>query len=322
MNWNKYHDLLIAGNYEEGWPEHEDITTHSASKGYSIASSYDKPIWRGEKENITLLVNAEFGDGDTIHFIRFLEETQKRVKKVILRCNKDFYSLFYNFEIIGKEEKLPEFDKIIHMMALPKVLRINSSSISGKPYITSNPEAMPQKATQIISALKFFKVGICWRGNPFNDRDSFRSIPKELFSKLNVVDGFKFFNLTKIEEPPENFIDTRPLMNNWNDTANLIEYLDLIISVDTSVAHLAGAMGKPVWLLATDVPEAMDWRWGKNGEETIWYESMKIFRRENSWESTLDKMAIVFKSHLKSLMDQDRPSLFCAPSAEIGTALS
>jgi hypothetical protein len=322
MNWKQCHDLLINGNYEEGWPEHGCIVTHSAAKGCGFATDYNKPVWHGEKEDIILLVNAEFGDGDTIHFLRFIEETKNRVKKVILRCNKDFKSLFYNFEIIGKEDELPYFDKIIHMMALPKVLGVKKSEISGKPYIRSNPDAMPQRATQVISALKFFKVGICWKGNPFNSRDILRSIPKELFSKLNVVDGFKFFNLTKIEEPPENFIDTRPLMNNWNDTANLIEYLDLIISVDTSVAHLAGAMGKPVWLLTTDVSEGMDWRWGKNGEETIWYESMKIFRRENSWESTLDKMAIVFKSHLKSLMNQDRPSLFCAPSAEIGTALS
>ncbi len=297
-----FHQQLLNGDYDGNWPSHEQLTSCSAEQGVLPASTYGKPIWEGETEPITLLVNAEFGDGDTIHFWRFMEDVKKRVKKVILRCNKSFENLFAGIELTGKQDPLPEFDKIIHMMALPKALGLKKQDISGKAYLTPNPSVNPQTAIQCISLLRFSKFGVCWAGNPFNPRDSIRSIDVELFKLLNVVDGLRLFSLNKLYEPIADMIDVRNLMIDWNETAHLVNMMSLVITVDTAIAHLAAAMGKPVWLLLPRIDP--DWRWGLEGDATLWYDSVKLYR-SNDWKETLELVASDFKT---LIMKSDKPS--------------
>ena len=297
MKWEESQKILLTGDFEKGWPSHEEIASSSPERGTQSAQTYGKPIWTGDIEPITLLVNAEFGDGDTIHFWRFIEETKRRVSKVILRCNEDFKTFFSGVEIIGKEESLPAFDKIIHMMALPRALGVKNSELSGEKYLSPNPEHLPQTAIQCLSLLKFHKIGICWAGNPFNSRDIIRSVPIELFEKLKVIEGLKFFTLNKLYEPPADFIDIRPLMRDWNETAHLVQMMDLVITVETSIALLAGAMGKKVWMLVPHIP---DWRWG-SGDKTVWYDSMKLYRSTGSWEPVLEQISKDLTKHLNEV---------------------
>lgn len=316
MDWQKCHELLLQGDYDNGWPDHSVIVSDNPQRGTYSASTYGKSVWQGDVEPITLLINAEFGDGDTIQFWRFVEAAKARVSKVVLRCNEDFRDLFHTVEVVGKEDQLPYFDKVIHMMALPKVLGIHKSEISGAAYLKPNPKFPPQTAIQCISVLRFFKVGICWSGNPFNTRDRFRSVPVESFDRLKIMPGLKFFTLNNVFDPPEDYINIKPLMREWNETAHLIQIMDLVITVDTAIAHLAGAMGKNVWMLTPD--QMPDWRWGLSGEKTLWYDSMTLFRREQSWDKAFDKMEIAFRELFESLKAKESCGLAYA-SCEAST---
>lgn len=278
QQWERSLELLTAGDYINGWPQHEWIRTGNSDKKHIFepTPTFGMPIWQGDAEPITLLINADFGMGDTIMFRRFMKEATKRVSRTILRCDEDFGTLFQ--DSVGKDQ-LPEFDKIIHMMALPRVLK---AKISGVSYL--QPVGDSQQDLSVLSQLKFLKIGVCWSGNPFNPRDAGRSIPTDVIRGLLFESGMKYFSLNKIESPPSGFLDMRGFMQDWNATAHLLSRLDLIISVDTAIAHLAGAMGKQVWLLISEEP---DWRWGRIGSKTVWYDSMRIYRKQDSWSNLL-----------------------------------
>lgn len=280
--WNHCHKLLQEGDYDNGWPKHEWIRTGDPSlkDGFHQTTDFGKPIWEGRTEPITLLINADFGCGDTIHFFRFCSAAQERVDKVILRCDEDFKGLF-PIEIVGKEDPLPVFDKIIHMMALPHALGVSRASISGMQYLSSDSKRL---LPEPLRSSKGVKIGVCWTGNPFNPRDYLRSAPVDLFLTL-VQDGIELYGLNALWPAPEGIIDLREHMTNWNATAAVVSSLDLVVTVDTAVAHLAGALGKSVCLLINEDP---DWRWGLSGDSTIWYDSMKIFR--GPWKESLENI--------------------------------
>ena len=306
ITWAESYQLLLQGDYDNGFPQHEIIPVQTGNQ-VSNASTYGLPVWQGEREPITLLVNAEFGDGDTIQYYRFIELAKERVSKVILRCNGDFQSLFS--DVVSTDSAIPPADKIIHMMALPKALGIKKKDMNGKAYLKPNFEVAPCKEIQALSLFKMKKFGINWAGNPFNPRDSIRSIPVELFKK---IEGAKFFSLNKLYEPLEGYLDCRGIMADWNETAHLVSLFDLVITVETSIACLAGALGVPVWVLVpTEDPE---YRWGLEGETTLWYDSMKLYRKRVTWEDTLDLVARDFKALLNSFQSS---GLVCAPTAGI-----
>lgn len=234
--------------------------------------------------------------GDTIQFWRFVPLARARVAHVILRCDEDFQTLFEDadVEVVGKEEPLPPCDKIIHMMALPAVLGVKKADISGRPYLTPNyeePRSVDWWAFEnSFSFGRYSKIGICWCGNPFNPRDHLRSIPQFVYDTFRdwFPERMAFFSLNKLE-CPESFLDLRGRMKDWNQTARVLQHLDLVISVDTAVAHLAGALGRPVWTL---IPTAdPDWRWGTEGDKTLWYDSMTLFRNEKGWGEVVDRVA-------------------------------
>lgn len=283
--WNRSLSLLLQGDYEEGWPRHDWIRTGrpESQDRFEPTPTFGKPIWQGDREPITLLVNADFGMGDTIHFWRFIEAVKDRVAHVILRCDEDFARLFTGVSVVSKDAELPPFDKIIHMMAIPRALGIGRKDITGSPYLQPTSPALPQIAA--LRSMKFDKIGVCWGGNPFNPRDGQRSVAPELFERI----GVKLFSLNKIGYPPaKSYYDVRGLMDDWSDTAHLIQSMDLVVSVDTAVAHLAGALGKPVWVL---IPKEPDWRWGESGSSTIWYDSMTLFRQTTDWPAVADDIA-------------------------------
>lgn len=295
IQWNKSLESLKNGQYAD-WPSHEFIRTGNPdyANQYKATDNFDHPVWGGDIEpNTVLLINADFGMGDTIQFLRFVKEAAKRVRLVLLRCDFDFKTLLEGFDdkvkLWPKQIPiLPEFDKIIHMMALPKVL--NQIDFNGKKYIQPNFNLCAGPHAKVFEILsKYVKIGICWEGNPFNPNDNLRKINYlHLISKLQEVKTGVYFSLVKHREPVGELKDGRGLMGDWNETALFLNNLDLVISVDTAVAHLAGSIGVPTWLL---VPKQSDWRWGTFGERTVWYDSMRLFRQKTTWEEVIEEMS-------------------------------
>lgn len=295
MNWQEYNRLLLEGDYDNGWPPHEAIVSGSAEAGLRYAATFDKPVWTGKNEPITLLVNAEFGDGDTIQFWRFIEQAKQRVSKVILRCDRGLFDLFQNVQLNDKFGPLPSFDKVIHMMALPRVLGVKKADIKGQAYLSPN-DSIKRLDTDDLFRHSLFKVGICWAGNPFNPRDRVRSIPESVFTSL-ALHYLTVYNLTWLyPSTSRKFVEVNQYMPDWNRTAQLLNQIDLVVTVDTAIAHLAAAIGKPTWvLLPTHDP---DWRWGLEGDRTVWYDSMRLYRRGDSWDATMAHVINDLKAHL------------------------
>ncbi len=288
-DWNQSLSCLLEGDYDDHWPHHEWIRTGNPQfkDQYELTPSFNKPVWNGEIEPIILLINADFGMGDTIHFWRFISSVKERVSKVILRCDEDFRTLFQGIEIVGKEEPLPKFDKIIHMMALPYVLNIKKSNISGNVYLEPNSHhPVDSDLESMLNNIKWTKIGICSQGNPFNPRDATRSL------KESNDDAFPlpFFNLNKIGVGSSHAIDVKAYMNDWNATAHLIKKMDLIISVDTAIVHLAGSLGIKCF---TIIPRDPDWRWGKVDNKTLWYDNMTLIRSFYSWQQLWDDIKVL-----------------------------
>ena len=278
--WVRSLRLLREGNWD-GWPAHEWIRTAriDSKDTFEVTPTYGKPIWRGERG--TVLVNADFGMGDTIHFARFLPLMNEHVSKLILRCDHDLASLL-DVEVVSSNDPIPECDYLTHMMALPRLFGLRE--FSGKPYLS--PKHPLPGSIAMLDQMKFTKIGLCWAGNPANPRDESRSLPQNLLGKFEF--GVPVFHLVKHLPCPKELVDFRGYMRNWNDTAHVLSRLDLVISVDTAVAHLAGALGVPTWLL---LPTNPDWRWGNSGEKTCWYDSIKIFRQKDcGWEEVLDEV--------------------------------
>ena len=236
---------------------------------------YGVPVWDGARVS-SLLITNHFGLGDTIMLWRFVPQIIDMVDHVVFRCDEELISLFdpYNMEIISKEAEKPEFDAVIDMLSIPEVLKIDPRDVSGAPYLRARPEDNMSKVD--FSKFAGRNIGLCWCGNPFNPRDEGRSLKPNAFEMLAKIPNLNLFSIQKHMPPPDYMRDLRPFMSNMNFTANLINQLDLIITVDTSVAHLAGAIGRPVWTILSNPP---DLRWERTGENTGWYDSMRLFRQ-------------------------------------------
>jgi ADP-heptose:LPS heptosyltransferase len=197
--------------------------------------------------------------------------------------------------IIKKEDVILnlDFDFYIHLMSLPRVFNTKEDSIPHNiPYLKSNRELVKKFKNQMNA--ENFKVGIVWAGNPNQENDKNRSTTFKRFKILSEIPNVVLFSLQK-EEASNQLNDNKIInmekdMKDFNDTAAIIENLDLIISIDTSIAHLAGAMGKPVWVLLSYTP---DWRWLLNKKDNSWYPTMKLFRQKKAgdWDSLFKEVA-------------------------------
>ena len=254
--------------------------------------------WKGEDiSNRILLVHTEQGAGDAIQFVRYISLAAKRCQSIILVCPLKLIPLFKNIPEIDKlmppgELQLSEFDVYVPLMSLPYIFDTTLETIPVNiPYLKStNVNHINIPDTQ-------YKVGIVWSGSPTHKNDFNRSCEITDFLPILQVPGVKFYSLQKGErrkeltQVPSNIQikDLSSQLNNYADTAAVIEQLDLVITVDTSVAHLAGALGKNVWTLLCFNP---DWRWLQDTENTPWYPTMKLFRQPQSreWQKVIEKV--------------------------------
>jgi tetratricopeptide (TPR) repeat protein/GT2 family glycosyltransferase len=314
-HWNLSLVLLRTGKLIEGWKEYQwrrnpklNITTYP--------HSFDKPRWDGSSfRDKRLLVHYEQGLGDTIHFVRYLPMVKALGGTVILEVRKPLYKLLQHFpgvdELIEASfDKKPDvkFDYHTSLMDLPYIFATNLETIPAEvPYIN----CCPLKAKHWKKKLTGpdFKIGIVWAGSPSHGNDHNRSCKIKYFASLSKIDGVRLYRLQKNETAEQVAVlaDETMITNlgaefkDFTDTAGVIENLDLIISVDTSVLHLAGAMGKPVWAL---LPFAPEWRWMLNRQDNPWYPTMKLFRQKKwgQWESVFQEVAeelkIIAKKHV------------------------
>ncbi|MCR4290742.1 MAG: tetratricopeptide repeat protein [Candidatus Scalindua sp.] len=296
---NKSFALLLTGNYKEGWIENE---WRLRTKTHSLRN-FNKPKWNGSPLNgKTILVHAEQGFGDTIQFIRYLPMVKAQGGQVIFECHKSLNRLLKNYagidEIIEKtSEPDIKFDTQLPILSLPGVFGTTQDSIpSGTPYITADP-GLEQLWSLRLDNDNDFKVGIVWAGNADNKKDHIRSCALVDFSPLLKIEGTVFYSIQKGPASSEannlpggmKVINLNDQITDFADTAAVIANLDLIISVDTAVVHLAGALGKPVWNLLHFAP---DWRWLLNRDDSPWYPEMRLFRQSklNDWTDLFKKV--------------------------------
>ncbi|GAH17473.1 unnamed protein product, partial [marine sediment metagenome] len=220
----------------------------------------DKPIWDGKQllgEHI--LFNCEAGVGDQILFIRFVKEIIKKGGKPIVCCSKELAKLFSNMPecpaiISNGNIKSIYHDYWVPSMATPVILKTSYEDLDGEPYL--KPSKKNIKKFEGIMKSKKFKIGIRLYGNPEFENEQFRIFPQELMFDAVNFKNFKVFSLQDKyeEEIPNGIINMSPFLNTWEDTAGIIENLDLVITSCTGLAHLSAAMGKPTWIVVPVLP--------------------------------------------------------------------
>jgi Flp pilus assembly protein TadD len=293
-------NLLLSGRMEEGWREYEwRWRGHPNLPGYLIDRVWDgEPLPADLPNGGTLLLQAEQGYGDTLQFIRYTPLLKERgVTRVVLACQPELVRLMETApgldQVVGETGPLPPFDKALTLLSLPRLLA-DLPAPDGIPYL-SVPQGV--KARLPAAPAGNLKVGLAWAGRPTHGDDWNRSIPARLLDPILDIPGVTFFSLQRgavaprLGRPPaEKLIEVADLCADFCDTAAMLKGLDLIISVDTAVVHLAGALGKPVWLLLPAVP---DFRWRMEGELTEWYPLFRLFRRkfQSGWEQPIARVA-------------------------------
>jgi Flp pilus assembly protein TadD len=294
--------LLLHGDFENGWKEYE---WRKKMPGYQ-ARSLTRVLWDGSDiSGRTILLYSEKGYegfGDTIQFVRYAPLLAERGAKVIVECQKELASLIRNAggvaQVISYGEKLPAFDLHCPYLSLPAVFRTTIRSIPSKiPYITADPGLVQKWRDRMAQDFSEFKIGLAWAGNLAHPRSQYRSCSLDQFSSLAQLDDITIYSLQKGEaaamakNPPAGMkvVDYTEDFRDFSDAAALIENLDLVISVDTAAAHLAGALGKTVWTLLPFIPE---WRWLLNREDSPWYPTMRIFRQPSAgdWKSVISRV--------------------------------
>jgi tetratricopeptide (TPR) repeat protein len=282
--------LLLTGNFVEGWKEYE---WRLRQKNASLLER----TWDGAELNgKTILLHAEQGFGDTIQYARFIPRVAQGGGKIILACQSELVRLLKNLpgvdRVVSNAEALPPFDVRCPLMSLPLVFATEASTILANiPYLTPDADDVARWSKRLKPGQRL-RVGVSWSGRPTHPDDRNRSIPLHDFRPLFQHSEIEIHSLQPSagQGADMGLIEYGDALKDFADTAALIGNLDLIISVDTAVAHLAGAMGKPVWLL---LPYSPDWRWMLNHSDSPWYPTMRLFRqsRLRDWVSVVNQVA-------------------------------
>ena len=300
---NRAFSWFQVGKFREAWHEME---WRRLSNPRELPSSI-RPIWDGSvmPDGVVVLV-TEQGVGDIFQFMRYVREVRRRCRRVVMLCPSKLHAILSSCpgidELIDDRDKIPDHDASAPLMSLPSILGREQPEFASKdPYIFASQELVNSWG-QVLPFSDEFRVGIAWQGNPEYVSDGVRSVPLELFESLSNIDGVKLISLQvgfgaeqienvadrfcvhKIEEP----IDSKN--GAFMDTAAIMSNLDLIVTSDTAIPHLAGAMGLPVWMATSFSP---DWRWFGKGPSCPWYPTMRLFRQQcyGEWESCFESIA-------------------------------
>ena len=295
--WNKSLLLILTGNYPDGWRLYEARLNKEETK--KIYPRYSQLAWRGQEDirGKKILIHDEQGLGDSIQFIRYLEKIHQLGADIILEVPKTLADLANTIRtpitVIEKGAQLPAFGAYCPLLSLPYVFETTVDTIpSVVPYLSADRQKISEWDSRL--GLKNRKrIGLAWSGSAEHKNDHNRSIPLEIFDCLFKL-PVEWHSLQKeYRSEDKNFLDSHPEVNqhqdhlsDLSDTAALIECMDLVISVDTSVAHLAGALAKTTWILLPFIP---DYRWMLDREESPWYPTVTLLRQdeERDWKKVI-----------------------------------
>lgn len=310
-HWNLAQLLLQDGEFEQGWVEYEwrwrrtDFT--------SPQRRFPQPLWNGEDvQGKTVLVHAEQGFGDTIQFIRYLSLVQGRGARIVLECQPALVRLFLGLPmvhaVVGTGSPLPPFDVHVPLMSLPRIFGTTVRTIPKQtPYV--NVHGADVRQWRSVLSGDGPAVGVVWSGTQHLKVLRNRTCPLPLMAPLFSVAGVRMYSLqvgdaaAELAKVPTGFrpVDLGPHLHDFADTAAAVSMLDVVISIDTAVAHLAGALGRRVWLI---LPEDADWRWMRDRDDTPWYPEMRLFRerRGEGWPPVIARVG----EALRGLVDRHR----------------
>ncbi len=295
---------LMHGDFTRGWAEYEWRWKASDAEAAPV---FPQPPWLGHEDlaDRTILLHAEQGYGDTLQFCRYVHLVADRGARVVLQVQPPLASLLTRLsgpaQVIAQDDPLPPFDLHCPLMSLPLALGTELSSIPAEiPYLSVD-QAKTSAWRARLGETNTPRVGLAWSGRPTHRNDMNRSILLAELAPL-FASGAGFTSLQKEvrNEDQESLASTPALrhygkhLHDFADTAALIACLDLVITVDTSVAHLAGALGKPVWIL---LPSDPDWRWMLGREDSPWYPTARLFRqtRAHDWNDPISNVAVALR---------------------------
>ena len=285
---NRAQLLLLQEQFKQGWIDFDYRFQTGTREHYPVDT-----LWRGEPiGNKKLLVHFEQGLGDTVMFSRFLPQVQALCAELIFECQPTLINLlrqsFPNIESVAEGDAPGDFDVHLPLLSLGERLGLDESNLPGNhPYLVATGRASLPDSGRL-------RVGLAWAGNPHHKKDATRSIAWEQFTTLTGLDDIDYICLQVGPRAEDcrgsGVISLGDQLSDCAATAAVIGQLDLVITVDTAVAHLAGALGKPTWVLVSTVP---DWRWQLNRADSPWYPTVKLYRQrtgEEGWPSTLERV--------------------------------
>jgi tetratricopeptide (TPR) repeat protein len=291
---------LSLGELTEGWEKYEYRWQTKWSAGQK--RNLRQPLWLGDIDirNKTILVHAERGFGDTLLGCRYIPMVAQLGARVVAEVQAPLKSLLKNLDgismVIGQGETIPHVDAHCPIMSLPLAFKTTMKTIPDKtPYLAASKDTVEKWRSKLIG--KEIKVGIGWAGNTNFRSDRHRSILLKNLLPALAVEGVRYFSIQKTLRPgDEQLLDANPAIirldreiNDFQDTAAIMMSLDLVVSSDTSIVNLAGALGRPFWVLLHDTP---DWRWLASGKHTPWYPTGRLFRQRaiGDWTTVTDEV--------------------------------
>ena len=288
---------LALGDFENGWRGYE----WRLRANWYGPRNFTQPVWRGEDlTGKTILLYPEQGFGDVIHFLRYAPLVVARGGRVIVEVPLPLARLAATLkgrgQVIASGDPLPAFDVYCSLLSLPERFGTTRATIpAAVPYLTPDP-ALVKRWGKDIAGSPGIKVGLAWAGNPKQENDRYRSIVLDRLRPVLDVPGIRWFSLQVGERaadvarlPPNMIADLSERLTDFAETAAVIANLDLVITIDSAVAHLAGALGQSVWTLVSAIAE---WRYPPKEEHSAWYPSMRVFRQAalGEWDGVISRV--------------------------------
>ena len=289
---------LLFGSMEEGWRQHESRWSNPALT--NPKPNLPQPRWDGcPLEGKSILLHWEQGFGDTLMFVRYAPRVKALGGRVIVLCQPEVAGLVATCpgvdQVVAQGDPLPTIDCYLPMMSLPYVFKTDLASIPAEVPYLEVPKEVPNLfgLSKCLAAVQNRRrIGLSWAGNPNHARDGQRSIVPATFRPLEALPGIAWFSFQRgaADLPPlPGIVSLEPLLCTFTDTAFALRGLDLLITVDTAIAHLAGALGVPTLLLVSYLP---DWRWLLGREDSPWYPTLRILRQPEvgDWDSVIQQV--------------------------------
>lgn len=310
--WDRARSLLFLGRFGEGWDAYESrwaLPSHRHTR-LDAAREWDGSAFAGK----TLLLYCEQGFGDTIQCLRYMPQVKALGGRVVVMCQPELRPLAQGVpgidEIVDKGAPPPAYDLCLSLLSLPRLFSRDAAAITGAPYLSTPPDRRGKFAH--LFPADSLNVGIVWSGSPTFKGNKSRAVSLAMLRRaVDNVPNLRLFSLQKGPGEADlkalgdrsGITDLAPLIADFGDTAAILDQLDIVVMTDSSVCHLAGAMGRPVWVL---LGAACHWLWRDHGETTPWYDSMRFYRqhRPGEWPALMEQV----RRDLESLAARKLPN--------------